>query len=433
MSMQSIKTNSLVKRCISALVYGVGGAAGSRVFMALANVILSRILGQALYGQFANLNATVNLFITFSGLGLSATLTRYVSAKRDDPAETGRYIGTLYPVCFAMSLLLSAVMFLFSRQISVLSTGEDALTAYFRLVAIVVFFAGMSSIEQSIMVGLESFRKSALIQLLRCALFCVLSYFFSLRWQLYGSIYALLVVHGLQYLVSVIVNRRDYRKRQITLARRWDAGIRQAVTGFALPAFVSSIFVLPVNWLGNAILTRTSGFEAMAVFSVAHQWMTYITYIPSQMGQMRPIYTDLFQKGQMATLRRLISRVTLSTTALAAFVALCAYLFVGGILGIYGDGYLAGRATFGLMLAAAVAYTAQVQTGFFIQASGKMWLGLVINLVWGVVLLSILAANAAAGAQAYAAAYCAAYAVTFVLQLWVMIHHLRGAQDNDCE
>lgn len=421
-----VQKSNLLKRCVSAIVYGVGGAVGSRVLMFLANLFLSRMLGQEVFGQYSSLSSTVNLFVTFSGMGVSATLTRYVAAYKNDREKLGIYIRTLSSICMAMSAILSMAMLFFARQISQLSTGGMELTAYFRIVAISVFFASMSAVEQSVLIGFEKFRISSVIQLIRCGLFLGLAVILSQQWGIYGAVYALLISHGLQYFVSVIVNKRFYSNRKILLKWQWNADIKYAAVSYAIPAFISGLCVVPVQWMGNAMLTRTAGFEQMAIFTVCNQWMQYVTYIPSQMGQMRPIYTDLYVNDDRKNLAKLVGRVTLSTTGVAATIALVLSLGSGFVLTMYGDSYMNGKLAFIFMLTAAVLFTAQVQTGFVLQAMNKMWLSVGINILWGIVLIGSFAFLLQYEAVGYAASFCISYFVSLFIQWVILLKSLRS-------
>lgn len=423
-STKRVSENNIVKRTFSAIFFGVGGAVGSRLLMFLANLLLSRSLGQNIFGQFSSLSNTVNLFVTFSGIGVSATLTRYVAANRENGEITGMYIRTLSSICAAMSVLLSVCLFVFAEQISLLSTGSDLLAVYFKIVAVTVFFASMSSVEQSIMVGFEAFAQSSSIQLLRCAVFCITGFFFSRLWGIYGAVYALLLSHLTQYVFYVIANRTRYKRMQIRLSWKWNKQTKEAAFSYAIPAFVSGLFVMPVHWIGNAMLTRTSGFSEMAVFTIANQWMQYIIYIPAQMGQMRPIYTELFVKKDLNTLRKLMIRITLMTTAAACCISAIVILARNLILPLYGSGYIVGETTFSFMIVAAILYTAQVQTGFMLQAMSKMWISVAINGLWGIALICSYSMMLNQGAVGYSLAYCVAYSITLIIQVMLMIRYL---------
>ena len=424
------KPNSLLRRVLYAVFFGVGGAMISRVFMALASVVLANLLGQENFGKFSSVHDTINLFVTFSGVGVSATLTRYIAANRQSPELQGVFVRTLSKACMAMSLVLSLAMLVFAPQISRLTCATDELAGYFRLVAVAVFFAAMAAVEQSVMLGFERFAASSFMQLVQCSLYCLLCWLLSRPWGINGAVWALVISYGVQLLLSCISNHIYLKKNNIPLRWRWDSLTKQAMVGFALPTFAAGLFVLPVNWIGTAILNRTAGFGEKAVFTIALQWMTYITYVPSQLGQMRPIYTDLYAKGEAKRLKKLLFTTILLTTAAAAVIGGGVMLFKNAILGIYGAGFLRGGLTLGFMIGAAVLYTAQVQTGFLLQASGRMWIGLAINAFWAACLLGTYLCLTHLGSLGYAIGYRVAYGVTLTLQLAVVLRELRRMHTN---
>ena len=222
----------------------------------------------------------------------------------------------------------------------------------------------------------------------------------------------------------VIANRTRYKRMQIRLSWKWNKQTKEATFSYAIPAFVSGLFVMPVHWIGNAMLTRTSGFSEMAVFTIANQWMQYIIYIPAQMGQMRPIYTELFVKKDLNTLRKLMIRITLMTTAAACCISAIVILARNLILPLYGSGYIVGETTFSFMIVAAILYTAQVQTGFMLQAMSKMWISVAINGLWGIALICSYSMMLNQGAVGYSLAYCVAYSITLIIQVMLMIRYL---------
>lgn len=417
---------SLLMRCFYAIFYGVGGAVGSRVLMAVANILLSQILGQEIFGKFASVNTTVNLFVTFAGMGISATVTRYIAANPLDKRLQGMYIRTLSRICLVMSVIFSGMMGLFAGEISLISTGGTELTEYFRIVAVAIFFASMSSVEQSVLTGYEQFGAGSAVQMIRCGLFCLLGYLFSKRWGIYGAVYTLVITHAVQYGLCLLLSKRYIRRNGIPLRWAWNSQTKQALLTFALPAFAAGLFVLPVNWIGNAILAQTSGFAQVALFAITHQWMSYITYAPSQMGQMRPIYTDLYFRGEGKKLTWMIIRTMIVTAALATLIGTVVVLFSEPILGIYGKGYMDGQYALAFMILAAVFYTAQVQTSFLMQATGRMWSSLAINAVWAAALLGSFWLLRGYGARGYAIAYSTAYFITLLLQVIVTLGILKS-------
>ena len=126
-----------------------------------------------------------------------------------------------------------------------------------------------------------------------------------------------------------------------------------------------------MNWINNIILTRNAGFGELAIFSVALQWLTMITYIPTQLGKVKPIYTDLYAQKNYLELKKIFKNITLSSTILITPIILAGIIFSKYILSIYGADYKGGYLTFILMMIASLLITMQSQIGALPKRLGK--------------------------------------------------------------
>lgn len=415
-----ISSSHLLQRIMKAIVFGIGGSVGSRALMMLSSVVISRVLGKEYYGQFSMVNSTVTLFVTFSGLGIGATLTRYVALYNNQSDKIGNIIGTLSKVVELISIIMSIAFFLLAEHLSFWVSNSNILTNYFKITSFTLFFSALGSIQQSILLGMEKYKKSAKIELIRCGVYLVIAGVLSVWKGIYGAIWALFITHFLRFYLMYIENCKEYREKHIKLTHRFDLEIKKIVTHFTIPSFISSLFVMPVNWINNTILARQVGFSELAVFSVALQWMTIITYIPSQMGQVRPIYTDLYARKEFKELKKVFKNITLSSIILVMPMVLIAIIFSKFILSMYGDGYETGYNTFIFMMIAASIITIQSQIGSLLQALGKMWTGFALNLIWSITIVGSFYYFRNLGSLGYAIAYCIAYSIHTLLSYGVI-------------
>ncbi len=416
-------SSSLLQRILKAIIFGIGGSVGSRALMMLTGVLVSQVLGKEFFGQFSMVNSTVTLFVTFSGLGISATLTRYVAMYRDDYRRLGNIIGTLSSFVGVLSIVMSVFLLLFSGKMSFWVSGSDVLTNYFKITSLTIFFSALASIQQSVLLGMEKYRESAKIELLRTGVYLVLSVFFSVWLGIYGALFALLTTHLLRFYLMYLENKKEYAKHDIVISFCFDEEIRNIIWTYSLPAFAASLFVMPVNWINNAILTRSVGFGELAIFSVALQWMTMTTYIPSQMGQVKPIYTDLFAHGKYDELKKVFRNITFSSVVLVLPVVVIGIRFSRNILSLYGSGYETGYVTFSLMMGTALLITMQSQIGTLLQSIGKMWAGFLLNLLWSIVIIGVFYSFKNLGSVGYAIGYVTAYGVHTVSSYCVVIYY----------
>ena len=417
--------NALFSRIIQAISFGVFGAVGSRFFILLAGILLSRILGETLYGKYSLVHTTVLTFVSFSGLGIGATLTRYIVVHREEPEYLGKIIKTLSTFCYLMSFIVALSAIFLSSKISHLIVQNDELSIYFKSAAVSIFFSSLASIQQSILIGFERYKENAYVQFLRCILYLILSVVLSGIFGISGAILALIGADVILFIVSDWLNRKQYKKEQIALKLDLNPNIRRMLFQFTLPTFIASMLYTPTLWIANAMLTKYAGYNEMAIYAVSNQWLTILTYIPAQFGNMKPIYTELYCNKKYAQLWKSFYRISIISSGILIPFIMMGILFGRTILGLYGGGYVDGAYTFYLMLIAAAIINLQAQVGSLLQAVGKMWTGFALNLAWSMVFLGLFYVLRSNGSVGYAIAYLSAYIIHTVNSLGIIFVLLR--------
>ena len=425
--MESSTTNvniSMRKRIWDAIIYGVGGAVGSRFLILLSGILVSNIVGKTSYGEFSHVNSTVTLFVTFSGLGISSTLTRFIAINKEDKMKIGKIIGSFGTIVSFFSIIMSLIMFLLAEQISFLTTENGDLSFYYQIGSLAMLFASLSSVQQSALLGFEQYKKSAIIELFRCFIYVIAAYFLSKSHGVTGAILALMLGFILKFILMLLVNVIYNYKNHIKLGFIFDKEIRHILFTFTIPAFISALFVIPVNWISNSLLVRNTSFDELAIFSVAQQWMTLITYIPSQLGQMRPIYADLYSRKQYKTLFKTVKKFTFISVLLVFGVSGLALIFAKPLLGLYGENYSEGVLAFRIMMIVAFVIVTQAQLGTVFETINKMWTGFTLNLVWSIILLGSFSYFVMYGSLGYALAYLIAY-TCHVIVSYIILYFIR--------
>lgn len=406
---------SLKRRVINALVYSIGGTAGVKALQLLCGILISRILGKEAYGQYSMINSTVSLFVIFAGAGVEATLTRYVAAKKDKKETVGKIIGTLSVCITIFAVIISVIVFLSSSQISVFACGGDILAPFFKITALTIFFTVVAAAFRSTLIGFEEFRRVAKVEIVLMLIYFPIALLLTKNWGIYGSIISLLFLHLMRAGVFLRQCTKECHENGICSTIRLDREIKNIIFTFTIPAFAASLFVVPVDWILNSMLIKSFGFAELAVYSVAKQWKTMITYIPSQMNQLRPIYADLYSKGEHKKLNGLLKKATLGSVLIVLpFVILCS-IFGKNILSLYGDEYVSGYLPFLIIIVTMVPYSMQMQIGSYLQAAGEMWQGLGLNIVWAIV--SIISARLLIGMGliGFAISYSLSYSLHCIL------------------
>src|ERR1700730_13284269 len=95
--------------------WAVFDASFTRCFALLMSIVVARLVGRELFGEFGVVQGTVGVFALLAGLGMSVTATKYVAELRQkDPVRVGRIIGlsvlvaTLSAVIMSIALIATA-------------------------------------------------------------------------------------------------------------------------------------------------------------------------------------------------------------------------------------------------------------------------------------------------------------------------------------
>lgn len=424
--LKSLENNALLKRILNAVIFGGGIVAVAKILVLLSNIITSRILGEYQYGQFSLINSTVTTFMTFAGLGIGASLTRCVVLIKSDDAEIGLIIKCLYRICFVASTLLSIFIFIFSKQLSMAISDSAELSIYLKIAAVTLEFCSLASLELAIMMGLEEFRVFALIQVVSCIFYAVANYILCKLYGTFGAISALTFMYFLQYLCCKIFNNRRLPKIQFDMAILRNARMKSILFSFTIPSFFAGLFVTPIAWISNSIITKYSGFEQLAYFSVALQWMTLLTYLPKQFNQVKPVYIDLYANKHFKKIWSIFLRITGFSLLIMMPIILGVVHFSKIIISLYEINYEQSIMPFLVMIGTSLIIIFQAQIGPIIEASGKAWYSLVINCIWGVALVAFSYIFRINGATGLSIAYFLSYSLLLVISLLLLVSILVG-------
>jgi O-antigen/teichoic acid export membrane protein len=176
--------------------------------------------------------------------------------------------------------------------------------------------------------------------------------------------------------------------------------------------------VAPVMWLANAVLAnQPGGYGELGLFNAANQWRTALMFLPSVLLRVAlPLMassTDMQRADDFG--KTLVMTQSLTVAIVLPAGALLMFLS-DPIMGLYGKEFANGAAVLIGVVSSIMITSIGSSAGAAIEARGKMWRGLALNLSWGAVLMAIVWSAADTwGARALAFGSAIAY---LVMSLW---------------
>jgi O-antigen/teichoic acid export membrane protein len=209
--------------------------------------------------------------------------------------------------------------------------------------------------------------------------------------------------------------RRILRAHGLSLKGPSEFRAYRKVFGYALPALVGALLVSPVLWFTNTLLATWTSFAELGKYSVAYGLANYLLFIPTAIGiPLVPIVSrlDRFKPHEFPPF-------LVRTMRIGAFLLIPPTILLVGFPGAflelrYGGGFAAAAPIVRVLAPAVLLAALSGIVGYGIAGTGRMWEGLLLNLAWAVVLVTMsLVLVPSESARGLAFAFFAAYLVHF--------------------
>jgi O-antigen/teichoic acid export membrane protein len=370
------------------------------------------------------LTSTALMFQTFAGFGLGATATKHVAELRTkNPVRAGRILALVEVLSGGTGLLAALALALGSPWLCSAILGAPHLSEFMRIAAVPLLLSTIASVQAGALAGFEAFQAVARTSIAAGVIAVPLSIGGVYWWGLSGAMWAAALSAGAQFLLTFIAVREHARGLGISFALKGWTQELPVVWSFSFPAFAAGVMVVPVNWLGAAILVNSpGGYLEMGVFNAANQWFAAIMLIPNALGGATlPVLSERIGHGDGKGASAILRASMLLNVAVVAPVLVLIAAASPVVMGLYGHGFQHAWPTLVAILGTAGLLAAQAPAGLVLVASGKLWLGFFMNTGWAIAFLVAALVLAEQGSLGLALARFLAYALHGAWTLWFAV------------
>lgn len=314
---------------------------GSLIF----TIILSRMLGAEVYGLYGLALSTILFLGLISDLGLSTTLTTFISKTIDkNPKKAKGYYSYLTKIKFILVGITSLILIVCAKWVA---------TSYYNKPIFYAILAGaiylpLSSLFQwfsSIFVSINKFRhvftKEVIFQTVRLTfvpLFIVLA-FNKIKTEIF--LFWIFAIVGIAYFIGAIFILVKLKKNKIIISQSKENLTGKEVSDlkrFALPLSITALSGSFFGYIDTVMLGRFVSSEFIAFYQNAFNLITAASTILAFMGiALLPIFSRVDEEKSIKLFRK--SRLILFLISVCAVIftlLVSKYL----ILLIYGQEYL---------------------------------------------------------------------------------------------
>jgi len=382
------------------------------------SIMIARWLGVADFGMYSIVTSVQGVVALLASFSLGTAIAKYVSEYRArDEEQALRFAKS----GFVLVLVLAGLVgILYASLAAFIGNGlykESAIVGIVPFSALVVFSSSVFATSTGVVQGCQRFRLMAVMQiaspLLSLATISALLPLMGIKGIFVGFFVSQLVV---SFLVLAVLNGSGFRFASARLELGKDSPAVSKMYSFALPAVLSGLMVVLVIWIANTELTLSTGFQAMGYFAVANVVYQALILIPNAIAiPMMPRVSQL-TVGSHEDIQKLVAKV-MRTLSIGLFPLLfAAALFSEFIVEtLYGARFSGSAQAVYLIVIAAYFYSLGAVVGAMITGTGRMWLGLGLNALWGAMfLVFVFVCVPVYGTSGLAVSYAAAYSLFLI-------------------
>lgn len=288
------------------------------VGVTLFAALIPRMMGPSRFGQFALVTSLALWFATFSQMGFSSIIGRYVPLfiLRGDRESLGKLLGNLLTLRLAAGFL-TAGGYLFLTRLWLREIELPVLV----LLAGTILVRTWSQLFFSVFLGLNQAARASAGEIMRrwlSLLFLIPGFYLG---DLPGACLGLLVTELLLLAISACWVRPHLREA------RWglDLAMMAPYLGFGLIFFASNLVGAALNYSGDTLVRAVLGdYAQVSYFRLAHNVYFALSFvIPQFTFAFAPLLANLLEQRETEALRDWVER-------------LIKWLAAGGVVAFFG-------------------------------------------------------------------------------------------------
>ena len=355
--------------------------------MLAAMIFVARVLGKEAYGELGMIQSTISMLGVLAGFGLGLTATKHVAEMRkSDPEKAGRILVLSGVIAIASGALMASVLFLLAPWLAEKTIAAPHLTNHLRIGALILFISALNGAQNGALSGFEAFRAIAGVNFATgIASFPII--LAGAYWGgLVGIVWALAASMGLGLFLGHIALRREAARAGLPLTLQGIQNEWHVLWRFTIPAALSGILVVPVNWVCAAFLVNgPGGYPEMGIFNAANQIFSFLILLPLVLGRvLLPVLANEWNDNRPLAMKLLMLAVKTNLYVLTPLIILGCVLSPY-IMALYGESFESGWPTLVIVLVTAGFVAANVPMGHILAASSQMWIGFAMNAGWAIV------------------------------------------------
>lgn len=276
MNLSALKYKLMRSRLFKDSFWAVFGNGLGNALLLLAGIIIARLLGKDVYGEYGVVKTTMLYIAGFATFGLGITSTKFVAQyMTEDRNHIESIVRASLQITIIFSGLIAVALLLFASSLAEF-LDEPGMTYAFRILGLIVVCRSMTTTEAGILAGFGAFKDLAKNNVMAGIYMLITATLLTYFYGLTGAFIALLTSQAL----NMVLNYFSIRTECKTISNKGNTSYFKELISFSFPIALQESSYTICNWGGIMILTKLSTLGEVGMYSAAAQWNAIIAFVP---------------------------------------------------------------------------------------------------------------------------------------------------------
>ncbi|MFV0536925.1 MAG: oligosaccharide flippase family protein [Dysgonomonas sp.] len=389
MNIRCLKCKVADSRILKDSFWAVFGNVIAKGLSLIAGIVVARLLGKDIFGEYGMIKNTLATMAIFSTFGLGYTATKYVAEFKNVSASVvSQVIKYSTKITLCTSGLMAVIIFVFANYISNTILKAPDLGISLKLTAIWVVFNALTTTQIGILSGFGSFKGMARVNTYIGVFIFFFSIILTYLWGLEGALFTLLLGQMLNFYLNYRLVKKNEKEIDVKVESSLSLVSIPDLLKFSFPVALQEVLFSITGWVVSLLLVRLSTYGELGSYSAALQWYILVLYIPGVLRNV--VLTHLSENlNNDKIYSKILNRILLINFLSTLIPFIIIFAFSGFIASFYGTsfqgiGLLISLATLNAIPACLSNVYAQAY-----MSKGKNWLMLVLRLIRDVSFIGI--------------------------------------------
>lgn len=386
MNITDIKNRLQKSKLLKDSFWAVFGNGLGNCLLLIAGIIIARILGKDLYGEYGMVKTTMFHIASFSTLGLGFTSTKYIAdSVSNAPDKLRHIIKTSLGTTFAFSMLLCILLFVFSGTLANYIEEPQSAPA-FRALGLIVVLRAINTISAGILAGYKSFKAVGINSVISGLVLLLFASILTYKYGLTGSFIALALSQVVNALLNFLVVVQHYNSSEDSSA---DCSVSKEMLLFTIPVAIQEFSYMISTWGGTMILTKYASLGEVGLWSAASQWNAIILFIPHLLVNVVLSHLSGLSSNPDGH-SRMLKKMLIVNFVCSFLPFVVVYLFAGVISTFYGSTFVGLKAVIRVVTFSSILSCLSTVFQSSLLSKGRNWLLLFFRMIRDVLMISAL-------------------------------------------